>query len=212
MLLHGLARTKNSMRVMQAELAQANFRVVNLGYPSRKDRIENLAPTAVREGVTACELSDGEAVHFVTHSMGGILIRYYLSKYNLEQLGRIVMLAPPNQGSQVVDSLGKMPGFKLLNGPAGLQLGTDANSIPLQLGAVDYPVGIIAGTRTFNPILSLFLPNPDDGKVSLENTKVEGMVDFIDLPVTHSFMMRNRKVIKQMIAFLQTGKFASKQL
>ncbi|MEM7257005.1 MAG: alpha/beta hydrolase, partial [Pseudomonadota bacterium] len=117
------------------------------------------------------------------------------------------MIAPPNQGSEVVDNLRDVPGFKVFNGPAGLQLGTDENSIPSQLGPVTFDLGVIAGTDTINPILSQYLPNPDDGKVSVESTKVEGMDDFLVFAHTHTFIMRSKQVIAQVIHFLQQGQF-----
>lgn len=212
-LLHGLARTSSAMKHMAKPFDAAGHQVVNVNYPSRKDSIENLAPLAVKTmGFDQCDSSD--TVHFVTHSMGGILLRYYLAHNELSasgtKLGRVVMLAPPNQGSQVVDKLKNAVGYQLFNGPAGMQLGTDVNSIPMQLkkfGAVDYDVGIIAGSKTFNPILSQFLPNPDDGKVSVENTKLAGMKDFIALPVTHTFMMKSKSVIEQAVHYIKTGSF-----
>jgi hypothetical protein len=117
------------------------------------------------------------------------------------------MLGPPNKGSEVVDRLKNIPGFEFINGPAGLALGTAKTSVPNSLGAVTYPVGVIAGSSTINPILSQMLPNPDDGKVSVESTKVEGMADHIIVPVSHTFLMRNDNVIKQVKAFLKTGAF-----
>lgn len=204
-LLHGLGRTSSSMKPVAGALADRGYFVVNVDYPSREKAIEELAPLAVRKGLAECP--QGDAVHFVTHSLGGILIRYYLENNELAGLGRVVMLAPPNHGSQVVDRLGKFPGFASLNGPAGAQLGTGENSILSSLGPVDYEVGIIAGTRTFNPILSLYLPNPDDGKVSVESTKVEGMSDFIEVPHSHPFIMRAPAVLEQILLFMESGNF-----
>ena len=205
-VLHGLARTSGAMKPVARALDAAGHQVVNVDYPSRDKPVEQLAPLAVKElGYDRCEPTD--RIHFVTHSMGGILVRYYLQNNPLPALGRVVMLAPPNQGSQVVDRLSGVPGFKLMNGPAGLQLGTDAGSIPARLRPVDFELGVIAGNKSVNLILSRFLPNPDDGKVSVENTKVEGMDDFIELPVTHTFMMRSRVVIKQVLHFIETGQF-----
>ena len=205
-LLHGLARTSGSMQKLVEPLNQLGHQVVNVNYPSRKKTVEELATLAVKElGYDKCET--GSTVHFVTHSMGGILARYYLEHNSVEQLGRVVMMAPPNQGSEVVDSLRNVPGFKMLNGKAGLQLGTDANSIPVNLGPVEFDLGVIAGSKTFNPILSRFLPNPDDGKVSVTSTKVEGMDDHIVLPVTHTFMMRSKPVIEQVLQFISYGRF-----
>ena len=206
-LLHGLARTSGSMGKIANSLEESGYTVANIGYPSRKKPIAELAETAVPAGMAQCATANAGTVHFVTHSLGGILVRYYLSRHSISNLGRVVMLAPPNQGSEVVDQLRSVPGFKLMNGPAGVQLGTDAVSIPLQLGPVDYPVGVIAGTRTINPILSTYLPDQDDGKVSVRRSQVQGMADFIALPVSHTFIMRDDEAIAQIKAFLQSGSF-----
>ena len=117
------------------------------------------------------------------------------------------MLAPPNHGSEVVDKLKNWPGFGFINGPAGRQLGTGEEDMPQRLGDFKGELGIIAGTRTINLILSQFLPNPDDGKVSLESTKLEGMCSFVALPSAHPFLMRNERVIKEILNFLATGTF-----
>ena len=204
-LLHGLARTERAMRTMADTLREKNYAVINIGYPSTDLSIEELAEPAVSRAVDQCPKDS--RINFVTHSMGGIILRYYLANESIEQLGRSVMLAPPNKGSEVVDTLADFPGFRWLNGPAGQQLGTGADSVPNSLGPADFDLGIIAGTSTFNPFLSLLLPNPDDGKVSVENTKLDGMREHISLPVTHTFMMSNKSVIEQTIHYLQHGQF-----
>lgn len=204
-LLHGLARTSSSMNKMAVAFAEAGYTASNLDYPSRKYPVERLASVAVEAGMSPCPT--GGVVHFVTHSLGGILLRYYLEQDDIPNLGRVVMLAPPNQGSGVVDKLRYFPGFKAINGPAGMQLGTGEDSIPSQLGPVDFELGIIAGSKTFNPILSLYLKNPDDGKVSIENTKVEGMTDFMVVPSAHPFIMKSPNAIAQAISFIKTGTF-----
>lgn len=209
MLLHGLARTDRSFSKMESALVDAGYDVVNFGYPSRSNDIESLAAEVIPDALSQIEV--GNTVHFVTHSMGGILIRQYLGEKPIENLGRVVMLGPPNKGSQVVDKLQDVPGFELVNGPAGMQLGTGELSIPSTLGAADFEVGIVAGTRSINLILSTMLPSPDDGKVSVENTKLEGMADHIELPVAHPFLMTNKRVIEQVIHFLETGKFEKEQ-
>ena len=104
-----------------------------------------------------------------------------------------------------------MPGFALLNGPAGKQLGTAATDLPRALGPVDFELGVIAGTRSLNPLLSQLLPNPDDGKVSVAATKVAGMTDFIALPVSHPLMMNNIEVLGQIVAFLANGRFNARR-
>lgn len=216
-LLHGLARTAKAMSKLENQLRAEGYQVVNESYPSRKDTVENLADAVIAERIQQCAQSwankgiEAGNIHFVTHSMGGILVRQYLSQHTINGLHRIVMLGPPNQGSQVVDALGHVPGFHFLNGDAGLQLGTDAASIPIMLSAqppLTAEVGIIAGKRSVNLLLSQFIPGQDDGKVAVDHTKLPVMADFIVMPVTHTFMMKNPKVIQQVISFLNTGRFA----
>lgn len=204
-LLHGLARTSTSMAKLEKHLMGEGFHVVNLGYPSREDIIENLARRAIYPSLLQCHPE--QAVNFVTHSLGGILIRQYLSQHEIPNLNRVVMLGPPNKGSEVVDKMGDVPGFNFINGKAGMQLGTDSNSVPNTLGYLEFDVGIIAGTKSINLILSYLIPGQDDGKVSVESTKLQGMNDHIILPVTHTFMMSNKNVIAQTVYYLRNGKF-----
>jgi len=153
-LLHGLARTAKSMTNMAAGLETQGLTVANIDYPSREMPIQELAPWAVERGLRECRKHDPLTIHFVTHSLGGILVRYYLASSAIAELGRVVMLGPPNQGSEVVDVFADVPGYAWLNGPAGFQLGTGPDSVPRMLGPVTYPVGVIAGTESVNPILS----------------------------------------------------------
>lgn len=120
----------------------------------------------------------------------------------------VVMLGPPNQGSEIVDTLKNVPGYHFINGDAGMQLGTGEMSVPNKLGPADFDVGIIAGTQSINLILSLIIPDTDDGKVSVERTKLAGMNDHIEIATTHPFMMKNKKVIAQVIHYLKYGEFA----
>lgn len=208
-LLHGLARSGSAMNKMEKSLETEGYCVINVDYPSTTDTVENLTSNIFQSLESAFARAGGEkqTVHFVTHSMGGIILRQYLEHHDIPNLGRVVMLAPPSRGSEVPDKLGKFKLFQWINGPAGNQLGTGTNSLPLRLKAPAFELGIIAGDRSINPILSMLIPGPDDGKVSLARVKPETYTDYLQLHVTHPCMVWNKTVIAQTKYFLKHGMF-----
>ena len=163
----------------------------------------------VERGLSRCARMQARTIHFVTHSMGGILVRYYLSRHRPENLGRVVMLSPPNQGSEAADHLRHTALYAWFNGPAGQQLVTGPGGLPEQLGPVDFPLGIITGNQHsfFDAWLADVIPGTDDGKVSVERAKVEGMTDFLVLPYSHPFIMNADETIDQTLHFLRVGRF-----
>jgi hypothetical protein len=203
-LLHGLARSANSMKPIEKRLIAEGYTVINIDYPSREHSIETLAESVISRALERCK---NRQINFVTHSMGGILVRQYLSQHTINNLNRVVMLGPPNKGSEVVDKLCNTPGFNFINGDAGMQLGTGEFSIPSKLGCADFNLGIIAGNQSINWILSRLIPDRDDGKVSVTSTKLDGMNDHIEIETTHPFMVRNEKVIEQVVHYLKSGHF-----
>ncbi len=212
-LLHGLFRSADSMDNLEEALTDAGYQICNIDYPSTDFTIEVLAREYVLPDMVSClegnsQVEVVEPVYFVTHSMGGIILRYLVKEGLVNHVGRTVMLGPPNQGSELVDELGEMGLFQWMNGPAGNQLGTTDTSFVNQLPPVSFEVGIIAGNQSFNPVYSDMIPGDDDGKVSVERARVEGMTDFLVLPLSHTFMMNDPEVIAQILIFFNTGAFS----
>ena len=208
-LLHGISRTARSFGKMQAALESAGFATLNQDYASRRKALEALADDIHPAIQRFADGIDG-SVHFVCHSMGGLLARVYIARYRPKCLGRVVMLGTPNSGSEIADRLGHLRLYRAFFGPAGQQLGTRRDSaIEALFPPVDYPVGVVAGNRSIYPIASAFLPKPHDGRVSIENTKLAGMADHIIVRASHPWLVRNSTAIAQTIAFLQDGKFTS---
>ena len=205
-VVHGLGRTSASMAILVSRLENAGFRVVNFGYPSRSEPIEALVERLESE-VGQCCSNEAETVHFVTHSMGGVLVRSYLSQRPEAHQGRVVMLSPPSQGSEIIDAFSDSDLLRSILGPAALLLGTDSAGIANQLEPVRFSLGVITGTRSLDPIGSWLIPGPDDGKVSVDRAAVEGAADFIVLPATHTFIMNRSDVAEEVIHFLRHGRF-----
>ena len=206
-VLHGMGRTHASMGLIESRLQNEGYAVWNKSYASTSEALDVLADSAVGSGLKYCEALDAPKIHFVTHSLGGILVRIYLQGNHIKNLGRIVMLAPPNHGSEIAELLKEYSVYEMTMGPAGLALGTGPDSVPNQLQAIEGEIGIIAGNFTSDPWFSPLIPGEDDGKVSVERTKLKEMKDFLVVDSGHTFMMRNDEVIDQVILFLRHGEF-----
>lgn len=206
-LLHGLGRSRWSMMPLEDRLEDAGYEVANLGYPSTKLDPDGLV--AYVEAAVAHCCADARRLHFVTHSLGGIVVRGYLARTRPANLGRVVMLAPPNRGSELVDELGEWPLFSWILGPTAAELGTRADSFPNRLPPVDFDLGVIAGTESVNPIGAALLPEGNDGTVSVASTRVEGMRDFVTVPASHTFIMWSDDAGDQVVTFLQDGRFGA---
>jgi triacylglycerol lipase len=195
-LLHGLGRSHLSMTALQFALENEGYQVWNRGYASRRATVEELAPV-VGEAIDDCRARGAQRVHFVTHSMGGILVRAYFRDHEVPEAGRVVMLAPPNRGSAVVDANRDRWWFRMATGPAGQQLGTGPDSLPNTLPPLPLEVGVIAGRY--------------DGKVSIRSTRLAEMKDHLVVDSAHTFLMNTPAVLRHVKAFLRDGAFEKRR-
>lgn len=204
-LLHGLASNATAMRYVESTLEGEGYRVVNIDYPSMSKTLEELA-IEVRAQIDA-ETADAGRVHFVTHSMGGIILRMIQRDEPVENIGRVVMISPPNHGAMAVDLLQGMPGAAWGLGPAGRQLAEKNNELLASLGPAEFEVGVIAGSLGLEPFMSSMIPGPDDGVLSVESTKLDGMADFVVVHDAHPLLVFNGDAMEQTVSFLKDGCF-----
>ncbi|NVJ60037.1 MAG: hypothetical protein HWE27_06600 [Gammaproteobacteria bacterium] len=239
-LFHGMARTPLSMKWIEKRLKKRQFLVVNQSYPSLKHSLPELVNLGyVEQGINLCEEHHAAKISFVTHSLGGLLVKdslLSLLKQNKfpNNIDSIVMLGPPNQGSDLVPALysyslvekilNQFPStsqlIKQLSSSKNPDLGDIQNAkneetfnyniesnSPIKDFKVPYQLGIIAGTKTLNPIFSKLIDGPDDGKVSVQNTCSPEMVDWIAVPENHTTLLFSSSVVKQVISFLEHHEF-----
>jgi len=203
--LHGLGRSSRSMSRLAGRLSAAGFAVDNLDYPSTKESFDELV-----DGLSRAAERDSAScpkIHFVGYSLGALLVRAYLQHPHLKSIGRVVMIGPPNHGSEIVDHIGGAWLFRAVFGAVGAQLGTSAESLPARLGPPDFEFGVIAGNQAINPFGWLWIRGENDGEVSVESTRLDNMKDFILVPENHTFMMNGPEVATETVAFLRTGHF-----
>jgi triacylglycerol lipase len=205
-LLHGLGRTSLSMSGIALAARMRGYRVINWHYRSLCGSIESHAAEFARRVLP--RLAGRGTVHFITHSLGGIIVRQVLAKYAIPNLGRVVMVAPPNRGSEVADVLQR--NVLVARVPAARELGTGEGSVPLALPEATFPVGVIAGSRSHIPIFDRWMNGvPNDGVVAVERTRLPGMTDFLELPHTHTFLPWAPDAIRAAFRFLETARFAA---
>lgn len=205
-VVHGMGRTHRSMGRILDALREAGYQPINLRYSSFRDPVETHAErlgAVVRKHCT----NESKRVHFVTHSLGGLIVRAYLKENRVVNVGRVVMMAPPNQGSRLADITKKWRFSEFFTKKVGMQLGTGDGDLPKRLGPVEFELGVIAGDRSLNPLYSWLEPGRDDGKVAVEKAKVGGMHDFLVVHSTHTFMIQRKYVIDQILHFLKEGRF-----
>lgn len=204
-LVHGLGEFPAHMSVIDAALRAEGYAVSNLAYPSTTGRTADLAERFLMPLID--HLADSPRLHFVTHSMGGVMVRHSLANARPANLGRVVMTAPGNQGSAVLELYRRTPPFKLLFGPAGQEAGLGGHCYACTLPGADYELGIIAGTVAFDPVAAIVLRWPNDGRLDFDSVKVDGMTDFTAVPAGHDAVVFHPLTVFQTLQFLRHGRF-----
>lgn len=208
-LIHGLGRTRRSMWMVGVWLRFCGYRVTSIGYPSHRVSIAEAVEKHLEPGLAHLEIEPGSRVHFVTHSLGGIVFRAWAARRDPAfPLGRAVLLAPPNQGSQIIDELRQWGWVRWLLGPVAAELGTDANSTPNILGPLPRETGIIMGNKDTLPVFRHLLGDESDGVVTIASAHGEGEADFTLLPTNHATIILQPAVFRAVVRFLRTGSFA----
>ncbi len=189
-VLHGMGRTSMAMYAVQWELEQAGYKVLNWGYSSTCCTIEELGEELAQE-LAEYDKFEPKRIHFVGHSLGNIIARWVVTNDPPEQTGKMVMLAPPNQGSTSADRHAPWTGWLL---EPIEELMTEEESTVQNLESIeDRPVGVIAGEH--------------DGKVSVEESKLDEQDDHQVVPAHHTFIMNRSDVREKIVSFLEDGEF-----
>lgn len=208
-ILHGVAINTRFTARLARLIAAAGYEVHNLDYPSKTVPLAELGPRWLATKLTELGLDRAPRLHFVTHSMGGLVVRGFLAVHRPSNLGRTVTIVPPHHGSAVSDRLRRLPIIWRIIGRnlGALGTGPDAYWRTLPQRA-DFELGVIAGSFALNPLGWYYLPRPNDGTVAETSTRLEGFSDHLTLPSNHTLILFRRRTAEQAIAFLRTGRFA----
>ncbi len=205
-LLHGLAESPLTMAAVEAALRSGGYTVANIAYPSTSEPIEALMTRYVEPLFD--QFREAKRLHFVTHSLGGVLLHSALSARLPANLGRVVMTAPGLKGSEALEVYRRSWLFRMLFGPAASQSGTGQDAFARVLDQqARYPLGVIAGCVSLDPVANLVVPWPHDGKISVARTRIQGMADHIVLMTPHDLTASDPVAIAQILHFLAHGHF-----
>ena len=204
-LLHGYGRSERAMRPLARRLEAQGYRVESVRYHSFDGSPEDLVAEVDAELAACC--AQAARLHFVAHSLGGLVLRAWLAEHPEPRLGRVVLLGPPNRGSELADLALRLRPIHRIVGPTALALGTSGASFPSTLGPAQFECGVVAGNRSRNPLGSWLIRDDDDGVVGVASTRLDGMADWIVLAVSHNSLLRSRAVAEQTAHFLANGRF-----
>ncbi len=216
LVLHGLFRSRHSMSPMvEALQEESDWTVINVSYASTRDGLEGHAQALAK----VMENLDPEVtrIHFVAHSMGNLIIRRYLHDVDVgrggrsadPRLGRIVMLAPPNQGARTAEAFRHVLGLEKMVGKSTAQLARDWDDLSETLATPAGEFGILAGGKNDDQGINRWLDGDDDFVVTVDETRLAGAIDFMILPVYHRQIIKDPLAHQCTIRFLKYGYFVS---
>ena len=202
-LIHGLLQSSKCMLQMGANLEQAGYSAVEFDYPSTQVSI----PEAAQYLNQLIQSLDGiDEINFVTHSMGGLVVRAYTMEYDDPRIKRMVMLGTPNQGAELADLTHQYWILRTAAGPGALQLGTRSDGLIQKLPVPKFEFAVIAGSRGTPAGWNPLIPGDDDGTVTVESTKLPGAADFMTVRALHSRLLWSEEAHKHTINFLKNGR------
>lgn len=213
-VLHGIFRTSMSMALYDIALRCKGYDVLNITYPSLRHELPRLGEIVATKILKSKKFARASDIHFVTHSMGGVISRYVLGGAETlrEKTRSVVMLVPPNQGSEMADyahnTKWMKPLFRFFYGPAGQQLLT---SYAVNYPAIGCKVGVIAGTRSANMLGKKIFETGirHDGLISHDRMKIAGQSDLAEVRTTHTSILCSPHAIRETMIFLKTGRFSA---
>ena len=211
-LMHGLGRSSSSMKGLAKHLFDNGFgTTICLEYASTRDSISQHA-AALREVIDG--LPTDLRLDFVGHSMGNIVVRHAIGDWQhagasgiLNRIEHVVMLGPPNQGASIAKQLARTGVFGWVAGEGALELGKKWHELEVKLATPPCPFGIIAGRLLETLISNPLVDGAGDFIVSVEETRLDGAADFLEVPVLHAFLMDSPEVQRAVASFLRCEKF-----
>lgn len=207
-LLHGVALNRWFTARLAGHFEREGYAVVNVSYPSRSKTIAELGDTWLPELLRRRGVEAAPRVHFVVHSMGGLVVRRFLATHRPANLGRVVMIATPNHGSAIADRLARAAPFRWYFGCNLRGLGTGDDAAWRSLPTAQFELGVLAGNRALNPLGHFWLQGPHDGTVEVASTRLEGMADHRVIAANHTGILFRKETAELATVFLRTGRFS----
>jgi pimeloyl-ACP methyl ester carboxylesterase len=208
-LVHGFMDTRFHLFFMEKRLVDDGYRVINKTYPSVTMSIEECADYLARVIERGTEDIDGPyELDFITHSMGGLVARCYLAKYDPPQARRLVMIATPNRGVTKAELVARLPLADRVLGPALMEMAQGPDYLcTLCGGAPTVEFAVIAGGKGDGQGYSVLIPGDDDGTVSVRSAYLPGASDFLLLDHIHNLICFYDDTITNAQSFLADGAF-----